>query len=189
MKRNLSAKKLLFSLCLLLTFSSFAKNKIELVIKLNGQDYYSINKDKLNGVESRIKGEFIIRGMADGQSINLRQGIPTTQAPNTTNMEILGKKRVRIMESTHGVDAQVRAKVKKRFGKLRGLEIISEEYLLAMKPVLEQSGLDLLRNLQIQADDARVETNIDISDIDCAVDADELVCDSDVEVYMLVEEI
>lgn len=190
MNSKFTAKRLTFALCLLLTFSSFAKNKIELSIQLKGQDVYAMNGSKLKGDHSLIAGQFVVQGRADGQSINLRQGIPTTKVPNGTEMEVVDKKTVRLIEAAHGIDANMRAKVKKSLsGKLKKISIDSEEYLAAMKPVLEESGLQLLRSLQIQADDAKLETRVDISDIECEADNGDMVCESEVEIYIGVEEL
>lgn len=190
MNSKFIAKRLAFALCLLLTFSSMAKNKIELTLQMRGQDVYSIEGSMLKGDHSMLAGQFVVQGRADGQSINLRQGIPTTKVPNGTNMEVLDKKTVRLIEAAHGVDANMRAKVKKSFtGKLKKISIKSEEYLAAMKPVLEESGLDILRSLQIQADDAKLETRVDVSDIECEADGRDMICDSEVEIYIGVEEL
>lgn len=183
-----SFKKLAFTLAVLMTFSSFASNQITLNLQLKGQDYYTVNGDKLTGDHSRIQGSFNISGIIDGQRLNVGQAIPSTQAPNNTIVEILDKKAVRIIEREHGISGVAKANVKKSWGKLKGLSITEEEYLSVMGPVMEQSGIDLLRQLQIQSDDASIESSIELSDINCEKVADLMRCDSEFELIIKISD-
>ncbi len=190
MYRNISVKKIVFSLCLLLTFSSLAKSKLVLSINLEGQDVYSIDGDHLRGTQSIIGGQMNIAGRFYGESINVNQGIPVQKVENQTKMVILDKNKVRLIEPTHNINTLMRAKVKKSmFGNLKSISVKSEEYLAVMKPVFEQQGLDILSNFQISDESARLETKIEMSDIECVADNGELECDSQVKIIISVEEL
>lgn len=182
-------KKLVFTLALLLTFSSFGSNNITLELKIIGQDYYSIDGNNLTGSYSNIQGHFNVSGVIDGQQLNVGQAIPATKVPSQTTIKVLDRKAVQITDAQHGISGIAKAKVRKSLGgKVKSLFISSDEYLTVMGPILEQSGMDLLTQMQIQADDAVLKTSMDISDIDCEKVGGMLRCDSDVTIIIEVSD-
>lgn len=183
------AKKLVFTLCFLLTFSSLAKEKLEVILDLSGVDSYAVAGNILKGTNSIIDGEMIIRGRLDGQSFNVRQGIRKKKVPNQVDLTILNKNTILLVDTLNGIKAEMRAKVKKSLtGKLKGLKISSKEYLATMEPVLERTGLSVLQDFQISDDTMSLETDLQISDINCKVSDEIMDCESDVVIKMVVEE-
>lgn len=184
-----SYKKLVFALALLLTFSSFASNNLTLELKIVGKDFYSILDNHLFGSYSKISGHFNVSGTIDGQRLNLGQAIPSSEVENKTYINILDKNAVKIVEEKSGISGVAKAKVKKSFGgKIKSLTISKEEYLSVMGPILEQSGLDLLTQMQIEADDAKLSTSMDLSDIECVRLGELLRCDSELTLIINVSD-
>lgn len=171
------------------SLSALAKSKMEVTINLAGSDYYNISRSTLTGDISLIKGNFTIKGNVEGESIEISQAIPSQQAPNQTKLEVLNRNSVEIIEGQYGIKGVAKAEVKKSFGKLKSISISRDSYLAVMRPVFEQSGLDLLKNLRLSDSTARLETDINITDIDCAREADQLKCDSEVSIRISVEEL
>lgn len=181
-------KKILISALVLFSVSAFADG-VDMDISIQGSDVYRVDGKRLEGDFSRISGNIAIEVRQDGQTQNVNMPIPLTQAPNDTRIEVVGKNRVRITEATQGIDAVVPAVIKKKMsGKIKSLKISSESYLIAMRPVLEKQGLDMLQGFDISSDDASLSLDLDMSDINCALnETKDLECDSSLTIKISVE--
>lgn len=182
-------KKLKGLLLCLISLIALNVHADSVVMKLNlkGDDLYNISGDTLNGVGSLIKGSFSVRGNLNGQNIDVAQAIPVSKMPNDTQMIIKDKNTVEVIDATEEINGDVRAKVKKSiFGKLKSIQIDSDSYLALMRPALEASGFSFLSQLNISADEGSISSHIEVSDIDCEADGNQVSCSSDIEIKISI---
>ncbi|MBK22589.1 MAG: hypothetical protein CME70_01175 [Halobacteriovorax sp.] len=182
-------KKIIASALILLSFNALAIDSMTMNIELLGSDIFRSEGKELLGDFSKISGNVAIKVKQDGQTQSLNMPIPLTQAPNNTRMEVVEKNRVRIIEAEHGIDATVPAKIKKKLGgKIKSIKITSENYLMAMRPVLEKQGLDMLQSLNVSSDELSFSVGLEMSDVECSLNEEkDLQCDSSIKMNIDVE--
>ena len=182
-------RKLIAGLALLTSMNAFAMSGVTILYRAHGVDTFKIDKDKLLGDFSTINQSVEIAVMENDEIQNFDQQMPTTRIDNDIVMKIDGN-RVRYTSAESGIDTVVPAKVSKSFtGKIRGMNITSEDVLILMKPVLEKQGLDLLRNLNIESDDVKLSFSFDTSDYNCIQnDIKDMECSSSIEMRISATE-
>ncbi len=177
-------------LCLVSVLALNAQaDTLVLELNLNSSEVYRIDKNSVSGKDAIIKGNFAIRGVLEGQSINFEQAIPATAAQNNIEMIIIDAQTVEVVDRQNGIRGQVRANVKRSMlGRLKSIDIDSDSYLALMRPVLEKSGFDFLSQLNIAGDGYSVSSNVDVSETNCDADGDQLTCESEARITISISD-
>lgn len=157
------AASLLFSAA-----SLAARTQLNVSLELVGTDTYDISGNKLIGNASSVKGYFMVKGIADGQEIEISNAVPAQMAPNDTVMTVLNKSQVQVEEEMYGINTVAQASIKKSLGgKIKKLSISKDEYLRVYEPILRASGLSLLQQLKVSSEEGSVEFSYDASGVEC----------------------
>ncbi len=174
---------------MLFSLSAMAADGLTMKIELLGSDIFKSEGKVLIGDFSKVSGNVSIKVRQDGRTETVNMAVPATQTPNNTRMEVTSKNRIRIIEAEYGVDATVPAKIKTKIGgKVKSIKISSENYLMAMRPVLERQGLDMLQGMNISSDDVSLSFGLEMSDVKCSLNEEkDLQCDSSIKMNIEVE--
>lgn len=175
-------RTLITALVLLTSLNAFADG-FTLSLQLNGVDVYRMNRSEFDGDFSRVTGKLELAVEQDGEFQNFEQSLPIQQINNESQLK-LSSNRINIVMASEGINATVPALVKKSItGKVRSLKISSEDYLSALRPILEKQGLDVLQGLNLYTEDFKLSTSLQASDYECSVsEVGDLECASSVNI-------
>lgn len=180
-------KKLIAGACALLTSSIMAMS-IQITVDATGKSYYE-NQGNNSFVKSYglVTGKAVVKVSERGQVLaNQAQDINEREDSKGLKMiEVLNKSTIRLVDQEidqqghqSDINAIVNAKIKTKLGgKLKSIKIEKEELLALYKDELERSGINQLRNLNINTDEVKLSTKIEMSDMECSNDKDRLVCE------------
>lgn len=153
--------------------------------------YKKIGKDTYQKSYSLMSGEARVIVSQDGQiMVNQAQAVNEREDSSGIKLiKVLGKKSVRIVDQEvsddgyqSNIDAEVSAKVKKRFGgSLKSISIDKNQLLALYKAELERSGINQLRSLNIDTEELKLSTSIELSGMECKASDDTLNCFENVE--------
>ncbi len=173
---------------LLLISSPLMADSLTLTLEISGSDYFTKDKKVLKGSQSIFDGKVSLVGNLAGESLNFSQDIPSQKDKNKTDLILKSKNSVQIVSKEHSIDGEAQAEVDTSvFGKLKGLKIKERDYLAVMQPILEESGYNQLKALELTTDELNFSTRITSSDYSCiALSRSEVKCDSNVVIEISI---
>tara|TARA_R110002072_G_scaffold534_6_gene3858 strand:- start:36678 stop:37265 length:588 start_codon:yes stop_codon:yes gene_type:complete len=153
--------------------------------------YREVAKNTFQKSYSLVSGEARVIVIQDGNVLaNQAQDINERDEASGINIiKVLDKSTVQIVDQEVGddghqtdINAVVQAKIKKSFtGRLKTISVSKAEYLALYKKELERAGLNQLRSLNIDTDELKLSTSIDISGLDCKAKDSNLNCAQNIE--------
>lgn len=105
-------------------------------------------------------------------------------ASGEVSIEVLDGEFIRLIDKSitagrrNNIDQIVKADIKRTFlGKIKAIKVSKDDFLAVYREVLERMGMDRLSRLKIKDNKASISSSLDVSDLDCGVDKNSMVCD------------
>lgn len=182
--------KMNLALVLLMTmFSGVAlgnTTSVDLDLKIKAKEHYQLNDDKFvklyDITTGTVRFQVVVNGalVADAtQPVNER-----SEVKGEVTIEVLDKNFVRVIDQSVQQDGTqlninqiVKADIKKGLtGKVKSISISKDEYLALYQEVLERNGINQLRALNIDTEEASISTSLNASGLTCEAEQKSLSC-------------
>ncbi|GAB4016028.1 MAG: hypothetical protein Fur0010_15530 [Bdellovibrio sp.] len=174
-----------------LSFSAIASTiGVDLNVDLKSQENYQLQSNKFVKIYDVAAGNVSVKiTVDDTEVVNATE--PVSERENATgevSIEVLDNNYVRLIDNAltegrrNNINQIVKAEIKKSFtGKIKSIKISQDDYLAVYKEVLERVGMSKLSQLNIQDENARISTSIDVSGLSCEVEKTAMTCQVNVK--------
>jgi hypothetical protein len=173
--------KLLFLSVLIISTNTYAKNFVytltdhqEIIFKKTSKTTF----DKIASTDKGIKSLDIVS--TNGTTNVFKHDMNIADNEPNENLEIIGKTKVKILDTKNQVNAVVNAQIDLTvFGNVKSIAISGKDLDEAYAEFYKKTGLDLLKDLKIIG--GHVTSKITSSTFACVADKDILTCSQDQE--------
>lgn len=157
------------------TKGNFFRNGIQATVELRSIEAYNAKGKLLTGSSSKVEGDFDMVISIEGERNEISQGIPTELGENSMKIEVLDKNHIRLTDEESGLDAKVKAIIKKSlFGKIKQVSVHAQDLEAALRPILDEKGITLAKGLNMKTEEGSFAMDYEVSAMDCAYFQDDI---------------
>jgi hypothetical protein len=145
-----------------------------------------VSDKKFEKISEIVSGKAIFDLQINDVKKNLvTQDLSNSNANNDLSLEVTGKNVVKIEDSKAGISQEVQAEIDKSIlGKIKAIKIDGKTMEALYATSLNESGLDVLKGLNVSSSDGEIKSTITTSDLSCLVNGDLLVCNQTQELNL-----